>query len=91
MTVARPRDPARTGSIALPPSGAVDLAEAIELGGIEHRDDDSRDAIILSARASVLVRAGLAVRAFVMDGLLHAQRALTLAGKTIVLEFGVYR
>jgi hypothetical protein len=91
MTVARPRDPARTGNIALPPPGAVDLAEAIELAGIEHRDGDSHDAILLSARASMLLRAGLAVRAFVMDGLMRAQRVLTLAGKTIVLEFGVYR
>jgi hypothetical protein len=91
MTVARPRDLAHTAGIALPTAGAVDLAEAIELAAAEHRDGDTRDAIVLSARASMLLRAGLAARAFVIDALVHVERALTLGGKTIVLEFGVYR
>lgn len=91
MTVARPRDPARTGNVALPPAAAVDLAEALELAGIESGSDGARDAIVLSARANTLLRAGLAVRAFVFDALVHAERVLTLAGRTIVLEFGVYR
>jgi hypothetical protein len=97
MTVARPRNPAlvvdvpRAGDLALPPSGAIDLAHAIELAAGEGRDDGTRDAIVLSARASALLRAGLAVRAFILDALTHVERALTLTGKTIVLEFGVYR
>jgi hypothetical protein len=91
VTVARPRDPARLGSVALPPAGALDLAEAIELARLEGRGDDARDAIVLSVRACMLLRSGLGVRAFVMDALMHMDRSLTLGARAIVLEFGVYR
>ena len=37
------------------------------------------------------MRAGLAVRALVLDTLVHVEQALALGRRTIVLEFGVYR
>jgi len=91
MTVARSRDPARLGGIALPPAGALDLAEAIELARLDGRGDDGRDAIVLSTRAGALVRAGLAVRALIIDALTRIDKTFTLGGRTIVLEFGLYR
>jgi hypothetical protein len=91
VTVARPRDSARSGSIALPPAGALDLAHVIELAGFEARIPGTADAIGLSAQASMLLRAGLAVHAFVIDALMHADRTLALGGRTVVLEVGVYR
>jgi hypothetical protein len=91
VTIARPRDPARTGTIAPPPAGSLDLAHAIELAGFDTRADGASDAIALSGKARVLLRAGLAVRAFLIDALMHADRTLALGAKTIILEFGVYR
>jgi hypothetical protein len=50
------------------------------------------DAISLSARAAVLLRAGLAVRAYVMSGWEHVRRTVTFAnGRALVLENGIYR
>jgi hypothetical protein len=91
MTVQRPRDSARAGAIVPSGPGAIDLAEAIELARLEGRADDARDAIVLSARANLLIRTGLAVKALVMHALMHVDKSLTLGARTIVLEFGVYR
>jgi len=51
----------------------------------------ARDMIWLSARARLLLRAGLAIRALVMDALSHTYQRIALGTRTIVLEFGLYR
>ncbi|HME81857.1 MAG TPA: hypothetical protein VKF82_07245 [Candidatus Eremiobacteraceae bacterium] len=65
----------------------VDDHEIVPAGG----HTPALDLITLSARAWSLVRAGLAVRAFVMTALTRTYRTLVLRGRTVILEFGVYR
>lgn len=91
MTVQRSRDLVRTGASAASTAGAIDAAQAIELAAGDGHGDDARDAIVLSVRAGMIIKAGLAVRALVLGTLVHVERTLVLGQKTIVLEFGVYR
>jgi hypothetical protein len=56
-----------------------------------HTPISKRDAITLSARAAALVRAGLAVRAYVMAGWENMRRIVTLPnGRTLLFENGLY-
>ena len=91
MTVLRPRDLTPAGRTGSPATRAVDAAEAVELGALDLAADATRDAIVLSLRASTLLRAGLAVRALIIDALTLMQRSVRLGSRTVVLEFGVYR
>jgi len=91
VSTPRPRELARPGNAALPATGAIDSADSVELGGLDARADATRDAIVLSLQASLLLRAGLAVRALIIDALALVARTVMLEGTTIVLEFGVYR
>jgi hypothetical protein len=49
------------------------------------------DAISLSLRASGLIRAGLVLRALVMNALMNVSRRLVIGGRTLILEAGIYR
>ena len=70
---------------------AIDAADAAAAVALWHTPIAKRDAITLSARASALVRAGLAVRAYVMAGWEHVRRIVTLAnGQSLVFENGLY-
>ncbi|MBV8170360.1 MAG: hypothetical protein JO219_00320 [Candidatus Eremiobacteraeota bacterium] len=71
---------------------ALEPIDGVELDtlGIDARAL-ARDLIQLSARARMLLRAGLAVRALLLDVLAHTYRTITLGTRTIVLEFGIYR
>jgi len=91
VTVQRPHDLARSGKTAPPAPEAIGSAEIVELAALDTRADGTRDAIVLSLQATLLLRAGLAVRALVIDALTLIQRTVTFDGTTIVLEFGVYR
>ena len=70
---------------------AIDAADAVAAVALWHTPIAKRDAITLSARAAALVRAGLAVRAFVMAGWEHVRRLVTLSnGRSLVFENGLY-
>ena len=73
--------------------GALDALEPLDLGSIAGAGgaDAGRDAIVLGARAAALIRAGLAVRAFVLLALAHTHITRTIGGRVVTLEFGVYR
>jgi hypothetical protein len=98
MTVSRPRDPEHLPAPYAPGAGAMEAPDALAL--IDDIDATSgsadvkaglRDTISLSARARMLLRAGLTVRALILDALANTYRTLALGRRTIVLEFGVYR
>ncbi len=68
------------------------LAEAHPLAGVIVGGFPGGDVIIVSTRALALVRAGLAVRAFVIHGLEGLRRTIAIgAGRTLCLEYGIYR
>ena len=70
---------------------AVDAADAAAAVALWHTPIAKRDAITLSAQAAALVRAGLAVRAYVMAGWEHVRRLITLPnGQAVVFEHGLY-
>lgn len=48
------------------------------------------DRILLSARASAIIAAGMAVRAFLLQGVENLYRRVTVGRKTIVMEAGFY-
>ena len=98
MTVSRSHDPEHLAATNPPAAGPAEAADAIALvedidagAGTSRVRTGSRDAISLSARAQMLLRAGLAVRALVYDAMTSVYRTLRLGTRTIVLEFGVYR
>lgn len=71
---------------------AVDAADAVAAVALWHTPIAKRDAITLSAQAAALVRAGLAVRAYVMAGWEHVRRIVTLSnGRAILFENGLYK
>ena len=71
------------------PVEAADAAAAIASW---HAPLSKLDAITLSARAAALVRAGLAVRAYVLAGWEHIRRFVTLPnGQSLVFENGLYK
>jgi hypothetical protein len=85
----------RTGSALASIRGAqtepVEAADAVAAVASWHAPVLKRDAITLSARAAALVRAGLAVRAYVMAGWENVRRLVTLSnGQSLVLEYGLY-
>jgi hypothetical protein len=73
--------------------GALDALEALDLGSLAGAGgaDAGRDAIVLGAQAMALIRAGLAVRAFVLLALARTHLTRTIGGRVVTLEFGVYR
>jgi hypothetical protein len=98
MTI-RPRDQAMLPAAAqAQPPGSAEAFDALD--PIEPLADSvlgsdaraiARDMIWLSARARLLLRAGLAIHAFVIDALTHTYHTITLGTRTITLEFGLYR
>lgn len=70
---------------------AIDAADTAAAVALWHTPIAKRDAITLSAQAAALVRAGLAVRAYVMAGWEHVRRLVTLSnGQSVVFEHGLY-
>jgi hypothetical protein len=83
------------------PGGAAELAETRPLAALEAVESldaavasvagrGGLDRIDLSLRARALIRAGLAVRALIINALLNVSRLLVLNGRTIVFEAGIY-
>jgi hypothetical protein len=70
----------QTGAVA---DDVVDLAAATLEGA-------RVDRILLSARASAIIAAGLAVRAFILRGVEELHRRITVGRQTIVLDAGIY-
>lgn len=69
----------------------VEPADAAAAVALWHAPISKRDAINLSARAAALVRAGLAVRAYVMAGWENVRRIVALPnGRTLLFENGLY-
>jgi hypothetical protein len=98
MTVGRPRDPEHLPAPYATGTGATEAPDALALiddidaaGSSADARAGLRDTISLSARARMLLRAGLVVRALILDVLASTYRTLSLGQRTIVLEFGVYR
>ena len=97
MTIARPRVTAQPATVAaksaaqLEAAEGLDLVDGLDLPTLIGGRALTRDIIALSTRAQSLIRAGLAVKALIVEGLVNSYRTLTLGARTIVLEFGVYR
>jgi hypothetical protein len=97
VTIARPRVTAQSATVAaksaaqLEAAEGLDLVDGIDLTTLSGGRALTRDIIALSMRAQSLIRAGLAVKALIVEGLVNSYRTLTLGARTIVLEFGVYR
>lgn len=86
-----PRSASPLASIRGAQTTPVEAADAVAAIASWHAPLSKRDAITLSARAAALVRAGLAVRAYVMVGWEHLRRLITLPnGQSLVLEHGLY-
>ena len=69
----------------------MEAADAIAAVASWHTPISKRDAITLSVRAAALVRAGLALRAYVMSGWENVRKIVTLSnGRTLVFENGLY-
>jgi hypothetical protein len=79
------------GANALAPPDAPEIIDDHELVTAAGGHKSALDLITLSARAWSLLRAGLAVKAFVMTALTRTYRTLLLRGRPVILEFGVYR
>jgi hypothetical protein len=87
-----PRSAAPLAPLAGAQTSSVEAADAVAAIASWHTPLSKRDAITLSARAAALIRAGLAVRAYVMVGWEHIRRLVTLAnGQSLVFEHGLYR
>jgi hypothetical protein len=91
MTIARPRVTAPPATLAAKSAAQLEAAEGLDLPTLSGGQALTRDIIALSVRAQSLIRAGLAVKALIVEGLVNSYRTLTLGARTIVLEFGVYR
>jgi hypothetical protein len=97
MTIARQRVTAQLTTVAakstaqLEAAEGLDLVDGLDLTMLSGGRALTRDVIALSMRAQLLIRAGLAVKALIVEGLVNSYRMLTLGARTIVLEFGVYR
>lgn len=76
-------------------NSSTTAVEAVDQSGAAFSPEPASlryDVITLGLRAVALLRAGLAVRAFVMNGIEHVRRSVTLAsGRILVLENGLYR
>jgi hypothetical protein len=69
----------------------VEAADAVAAVALWHAPISKRDAITLSVHAAALVRAGLAVRAYVMSGWENMRRMVTLSnGRPLVFENWIY-
>ncbi len=86
-----PRSASPLATIRGAQTAPVEAADAVAAIASWHAPLLKRDAITLSSRAAALVRAGLAVRAYVMVGWEHVRRLITLPnGQSLVLEHGLY-
>jgi hypothetical protein len=74
---------------SLPTAGAP--AELRTVWGVVLGGSLSGDVIIASPEALAIVRAGRFVRAFVLAGIETLRRTIDAGGRTIRLEYGVYR
>jgi hypothetical protein len=87
-----PRSSPALAAARNPGTRVVDGVDQAAQGGPPEATAARTDAISLGARAAALLRAGLAVRAYVMNGWEHVRRTVTFAnGRTLVLENGIYR
>jgi hypothetical protein len=87
-----PRSSPALAPVRNPGTRVVDSVDQAAQNGSPEAIAARTDAISLSARAAALLRAGLAVRAYVMSGWEHVRRTVALAsGRTLVLENGIYR
>ena len=69
----------------------VESTDALAAAALWHAPISKRDAITLSMQATALLRAGLAVRAFVMSGWENVRQVIALAnGRKLVFDNGVY-
>jgi hypothetical protein len=83
-----PEPAALIPALSLPTSPTASRA----LSGVILAGTLGGDVIIVSPRALAIVRAGIAVRAFVIRGLETLRRTIALGeGRTLVLEYGIYR
>ena len=86
-----PRSAASLATVRGTQAAPVEAADAVAAVALWHAPISKRDAITLSARAAALVRAGLAVRAYVMAGWENVRNLVTLSnGRTLVFENGLY-
>jgi hypothetical protein len=89
--VTTPRSAGPLASIRGAQTAPVEAADAVAAIGFWHAPLSTRDVITLSASASAIIRAGLAVRAYVMVGWEHVRRLVTLPnGRSLVFEHGLY-
>jgi len=87
-----PRSAAPLAHVLGAQTAPVEAADAVAAIASWHAPLSKRDAITLSARAAAIIRAGLAVRAYVMVGWEHVRRLITLPnGQSLVFEHGLYR
>ncbi|HLJ84896.1 MAG TPA: hypothetical protein VKT51_12050 [Candidatus Eremiobacteraceae bacterium] len=87
-----PRSSPALAPVRNPSARVVDGVDQAAQGGSPEFVAARTDAIALSARALSLLRAGLAVRAYVMSGWEQVRRIVTFAnGRTLVFENGIYR
>ena len=81
-----------SAAIVPTPSPPGPLTATHSLSGVILGGSPGGDVIIVSARALAIVRAGLAVRAFVINGFEALCRTVTIgAGFKLRLEYGIYR
>ena len=86
-----PRSAGSLATVRGAQAAPVESPDAVAAVAFWHAPISKRDAITLSARAAALVRAGLAVRAYVMLAWEGVRQAVTLAsGRTIIFENGLY-
>jgi hypothetical protein len=87
-----PRSAGPLANILGAQTAPVEVADAVAAIASWHTPISKRDAITVSARAAAIIRAGLAVRAYVMAGWEHIRRVVTLPnGHTLALEHGLYK
>ncbi|HXM19365.1 MAG TPA: hypothetical protein VN934_11230 [Candidatus Tumulicola sp.] len=72
------------------PLAALEVVESLDAAVAAVAGRGGLDRIDLSLRARALIRAGLAVRALIINALLNVSRRLVLNGRTIVFEAGIY-
>lgn len=92
MTVSGLPLPAQAELVAAPPPPTLDSADDVASSALAQGVLRHADAICLSVRASALVRAGLAARAFVLRAADQLYRRVLLGpGRVLELEGGIYR
>ncbi len=92
MSVVRSNGMHKTAGAPPTAPAAVDAGDASLAAAAANASAPRCDIILLSVRANDLMRAGLAVRAFVIHALEHIYRKVPRASHgVIILEAGIYR